>query len=460
MISSVVIEEIIGANLPLTALELHNELREHHRIEEPRLLEFAEGKSTLRSEYLAQKAVPTVSAAFDNEVAALIVQHLREDGHKLAAVTVAEAYGIGKGAGQSEGFTLRDYGVVFRHHAVGCDGALPVDTVLDAVADCCEAATTPPSKTAIVRLEERVAELECALFDARKKLGTESSDGECVRVLAERMPTTIASIAASKRECVVPLLRVVIEMHPSAVVRTSMCGRLLSLYKRPVSDQRQVVLGGVEELCATIGRVRVEAELVPEILVLAAHSYHERRCLAVQCAALVAHVVGGDSRHAMLMGVCFPLSQDISSTVRETVAGTLSSFWGSFNDAHQESQAIDMCLRLLLDDRRQVEAAMRDEMTIIVGKCAETGSAGRTLVPVLMSSIAQVSSGDEGFTHHATEHVGSRLLHILIGVVDQLLEHAVLLHGIGRRKVPSRHRVRARNAARQDRVSFQRELCH
>ncbi|KAK7194021.1 hypothetical protein NESM_000314500 [Novymonas esmeraldas] len=180
-------------------------------------------------------------------------------------------------------------------------------------------------------LEERLHTAEEAHARLRRReRELEAQLKQTVAIIAERLQTLATSIDPMRKDILLPLLRTVAVLGPSASVRAAARHMMFALYKRPAMEHRMSIVQEWLRVAQEAPARSLEQELIPELYTHVNAPVSERRLLALDCAAAVAPLLrhSPQVRYSLCQGLLRPLCEDDTSAVRRELPRCLSLLWG------------------------------------------------------------------------------------------------------------------------------------
>lgn len=156
------------------------------------------------------------------------------------------------------------------------------------------------------------------------------SEKDPIKLLATSLPVIIPNMLFNKREEVVPLLLLAISSHPNKAVKDNLLNLLFNLFKRPNSEQRQLIISSCIIFAKQHGVEATENELLPQCWEQLNHKYSERRMVvADSCGALIPYI-SSQMRSSLIFSVLQQMQdeekdEDVKSAVVRSL-GVLAVF--------------------------------------------------------------------------------------------------------------------------------------
>uniref|UniRef100_A0A5S6QDX9 LisH domain-containing protein n=1 Tax=Trichuris muris TaxID=70415 RepID=A0A5S6QDX9_TRIMR len=92
--------------------------------------------------------------------------------------------------------------------------------------------------------------------------GQAAPTSEVIQVIGELLFSLIPKISIRKRECILPLIAVVVIAHPVSKRREELCAMMFDLFKHPDTDQRQALIDVCTYVASKVDSTRVETEIL------------------------------------------------------------------------------------------------------------------------------------------------------------------------------------------------------
>lgn len=395
-----------------TALELYEELQRCHGVQVTPLLEVAE-----HSLDVIQQSTPTLSSHHSTDMTptASGTAHLRRGQSPasefclpITGQTDGAATAASKETPVGEGFPcapteqllayLRSYRMLF--------GPESWHAVVQQITEEAQQDRGAPSLHLVAPASLESSPLEDLLKEHEKLAGrlrkAENQVRDIVTLIREYLVVAVSAIEPIKKEALLPLLRTVAIMGESSTRRAAARQAILSLFRRPTSDQRATMTSEWLRVAQAAPRRSLEQEIIPELYGLVNARVSERRLLALDCGTAVAELIMDSAkvRHALYEGLLRPLSEDESSVVRRKIPVCLAALWRNslsltedddrlLSPAPVSAFPMELIIRLALDAfsyqvRRAAETHLRE---VIFPKCLQEGILLTRMVPLLLTFL-------------------------------------------------------------------------
>ncbi|KFD70443.1 hypothetical protein M514_00945 [Trichuris suis] len=92
--------------------------------------------------------------------------------------------------------------------------------------------------------------------------GQTAATVEVIEVIGEILFSLIPKMSMRKRECILPLVAVVIIAHPKPKRREELCAMMFDLFKHPDAEQRQALVAVCTYIASKVDSTRVETEVL------------------------------------------------------------------------------------------------------------------------------------------------------------------------------------------------------
>ncbi|XP_049808480.1 RAB11-binding protein RELCH homolog [Schistocerca nitens] len=177
-------------------------------------------------------------------------------------------------------------------------------------------------------------------------------------VLGQTLPRVIPNIILNKREEIIPLIVMTIQLHPEADSRDKLLNLLFNLKKKPNEEERLTIIAGMVAIAQCSGPALVETEVLPQCWEQLSHKHIERRLLVVEsCSALAPYVSSSIRNSLMLSMLQQMLLEDKEETVRESVVRSLALIILLMDDKDKYFQCEELSMTALDDPAASVVAS-------------------------------------------------------------------------------------------------------
>ena len=237
-------------------------------------------------------------------------------------------------------------------------------------------------------------EIEKELLTLSDQLRVQQHNTESLlQVLAERLPTVLTSVRSSRKDSLIDILVTVIHHHPIHQVRSSLIFHFITLFKRPDSEQRTLMLEGISTLVEKIKNdpSRIEKELLSTIKSLLEYRYPEQRVLAVQMLALLYDHLLVNVQQDIVAILGSMVQHDTSSVVREASVVSLASCLLKKNQHSEKTVkfANTIFIKSLTDSNQKVQKASVQELLPILVKLSVSDELIHSLILQIIATIPE-----------------------------------------------------------------------
>ncbi|TRY74860.1 hypothetical protein TCAL_11211 [Tigriopus californicus] len=124
-----------------------------------------------------------------------------------------------------------------------------------------------------------------------------------LQLLATSLPNIVPNVILAKRDELIPLLLITIQMHPESKIRDHFLNLLFNLIKRPEAPQREMIIHGFQAMAQKSGPARIESELLPQCWEQIGHKYEERRILVAETCGQLMPFIPANLRVSLLLSM-------------------------------------------------------------------------------------------------------------------------------------------------------------
>lgn len=235
---------------------------------------------------------------------------------------------------------------------------------------------TPPPPPCLSASQSYVKFIESrCLCDTEPKSSsssiTEESQDEVVNldsvltILAESVPKIVPNVILAKRDELIPLLMITIQIHPDSRIRDQFLNILFNLIKRPDLEQRKMILSGFLLMAAKFGATRIEAELLPQCWEQINHKYDERRILVAETCGTLMPYIPSSLRCSLLLSMLTQLAlEDREPEVRCAAIRSLAVLVLYLEDEIKFESLWNLVIALLKDPEGDIVLITQDTLLL------------------------------------------------------------------------------------------------
>jgi hypothetical protein len=202
----------------------------------------------------------------------------------------------------------------------------------------------------------------------------QDKDKNLIHLIGQKLPLLVRSVKSNKREEFMPIITLLLQIHPDYDVRNKLAGLLFNLIKKPDQMQREMIMDGCIALARKISPEQFENELLPQCWEQIDHKYPERRILVADTCGSLAGYVSGALRASLLLSMMTQLINDKVDDVRVGVAKNLARLIQNFEEEDDSKdkyyQVEEMMLQLLFDRSYNVVKITKETLAPVILKWA------------------------------------------------------------------------------------------
>lgn len=279
----------------------------------------------------------------------------------------------------------------------------------------------PISKTLFQLLSERChIRSEPTTDEILTKMSEADTLDAILQILASSLPNIVPNVILAKRDELIPLLLITIQMHPESKIRDHFLNLLFNLIKRPEASQREMIIRGFQAMAQKSGPARIESELLPQCWEQIGHKYEERRILVAETCGQLMPFTPSNLRASLLMSMLQQMAlEDREVQVRCSAIRSLA-FLVIYLDSDEKFDSLWQLTSTLLKDTNMDVISVTQET--LLPSMAHLGGALNLLHSVIAHELIELLSKH---TDLAEDMSAYQAIHIQLTTLSVLLPFVI-----------------------------------